>query len=295
MERVYEDAPDKPQDRVSNDPGSDDKNDGRNFPQQTAVYKVGVRIPPFWPEEPEIWFAQVEGQFAISGITNDATKFNYVISQSDNNFSREVKDIIINPPATDKYGKLKGELIKRLTASNEKKIKQLLMHEELGDRKPSQFLRHLKGLAGYNVPDDFLKTIWISRLPHGVQTVLAGQTASATIEDMADLADRVNDLATLTPKVAALSDASSTSVLTDLRNEVAELRRQVQNLTTNRDSGRSRNRSTRRGHSRSPSRQRSNSHYRKFPLCWYHYKYGDQAERCMRPCDFKAGNSGGSR
>jgi hypothetical protein len=32
---------------------------------------------------------------------------------------------------TDKYGKLKAELIKRLTASNENKIKQLLMHEEL--------------------------------------------------------------------------------------------------------------------------------------------------------------------
>jgi hypothetical protein len=64
---------------------------------QTEIYKVAVRVPPFWPEEPEIWFAQIEGQFAISGITSDATKFNYIISQLDNKYSREVKDIIINP------------------------------------------------------------------------------------------------------------------------------------------------------------------------------------------------------
>jgi hypothetical protein len=33
------------------------------------------------------------------------------------------------------------------------------MHEEMGDRKPSQFLRHLKSLAP-EVPDDFLRSIW---------------------------------------------------------------------------------------------------------------------------------------
>lgn len=260
---------------------------------QTEVYKVAVRVPPFWPEEPEIWFAQVEGQFAISGITSDATKFHYIISQLDNRYSREVKDIIISPPVNDKYGKLKAELIKRLTASNEKKIKQLLMHEELGDRKPSQFLRHLKSLAGVDVPDDFLKTIWISRLPHGVQTVLAGQPSTAIIEDLADLADRVIDLTSSTPRVAAVTSDVPSSVLDDLRKEVSELRRQLQNMASGRSS-----RSQRRPQpstSRSSSRQRSNSNYRKFPLCWFHSKFGENARKCIRPCDYKAGNAGGSR
>jgi len=31
------------------------------------------------------------------------------------------------------------------------------MHEEMGDRKPSQFLRHLKSLAP-DMPDDFCST-----------------------------------------------------------------------------------------------------------------------------------------
>lgn len=261
---------------------------------ESHVFKVGVRVPPFWAEEPEIWFAQVEGQFSMSGITSDSTKFNYVIAHLDNQHSREVKDIIVDPPATQKYEKLKTELIKRLSASNEKKIKQLLMHEELGDRKPSQFLRHLKGLAGTEVPDDFLKTIWTSRLPHGVQAVLAGQPIATSLEDLADLADRVNDLASPTPKVASVSNVPA-SLLSDLTKEVAELRKQFQNLASNRNS-RSQSRSS-QGRRSTPSRQRqrSQSNYRKFPLCWYHGKYGEKASRCIRPCDYESENSKGSR
>lgn len=266
--------------------------DGTASINQYDVFKVSVRVPPFWAEEPEIWFAQVEGQFAISGITSDSTKFNYVIAHLDNQHSREVKDIIVSPPATQRYEKLKTELIKRLSASNEKKIKQLLMHEELGDRKPSQFLRHLKGLAGGEIPDDFLKTIWTSRLPHGVQTVLAGQPTTASLEDLADLADRVNDLASSTPRVASVSNALPSSLLSDLTKEVAELRKQFQKLTSDRNS-RSRSRTTKGGGN--TSRQRSQSNYRKFPLCWYHNKFGEKASKCIHPCDFTSGNSRGSR
>lgn len=257
------------------------------------VYKVSVRIPPFWPEEPEIWFAQVEGQFAINKITSDLTKFNYIIGQLEHQYAKEVKDIIVSPPADNKYDKLKAELIKRLTASKEKKLKQLLMHEELGDRKPSCFLRHLQSLAGPNISDEFLKTIWTSRLPHGMQTVLAGQSSTAALEDLADLADRVNDLATATPSVSSVGQSSPSSIISDLTREVAELRRQLQKLTTQ-QSGRSKFR-TARSRNRSSSRQRSQSNYRKFPVCWYHSKFGEKASKCVQPCDYKPENPKGSR
>lgn len=264
--------------------------------KSSNVFKVGVRVPPFWADEPEIWFAQVEGQFTISGITNDSTKFNYVIAQLDNQYSREVKDIIINPPATMKYAKLKSELIKRLGISNEKKTKQLLMHEELGDRKPSHFFRHLKDLAGPAVPDEFIKSIWTTRLPHGIQMVLAGQPASTSREDLCDLADRVNDLACSSPNVAAVTSRAPGSILSDLTREIAELRKQFQQFqaTTSGRSGRSRTRLP-QGKRTETSRQRSQSNYRKYPLCWYHGKFGDRASKCMRPCDFKsAENAKGS-
>lgn len=269
--------------------------DGQVSIEKGDVFKVSIRIPPFWPEEPEIWFAQVEGQFAINKITSDVTKFNYIIGQLDNQYSREVKDIIISPPVANRYEKLKAELIKRLSASNEKKLKQLLMHEELGDRKPSRFLRHLQGLAGVEVPDDFLKTIWISRLPVGIQTVLAGQPASAALEDLADLADRVNDVATPSPSVSAADGARSSSIISELTKEIAELRRQFNQAFASNRNSRPRSRPTQSGRNRSSSRQRSQSNYRKHPLCWYHGKFGDKASKCIRPCDYKAENLKGGR
>lgn len=187
------------------------------------IFKVGIKIPPFWPEEPALWFAQIEGQFALSGITSDLTKFYYVIAQLDHNYAAEVKDIITAPPSDNKYNKLKAELIKRLSDSQERKVKQLLTHEELRDRKPSQFLRHLQTLAGPAVPESFLCTLWASRLPQNIQTVIASQT-NLPLESVAELADRVYEIAPPTPVVAS---AGCSSELSEMTRQVAELSRQV--------------------------------------------------------------------
>jgi hypothetical protein len=57
---------------------------------------IGIRVPSFWPEKLAVLFAQLEGQFALSNITQDATKFYYVISQLDNKYAAEVKDVLTN-------------------------------------------------------------------------------------------------------------------------------------------------------------------------------------------------------
>lgn len=260
------------------------------------VCKVGVRIPPFWPEKPSIWFAQIEGQFQISGITADVTKFYYVIGQLDQQYAAEVEDIITNPPATDKYSKLKTELIKRLSASREKKVKQLLIHEELGDRKPSQFLRHLQHLAGPGVPEDFLRTIWTSRLPNTTQTIIASQ-ATASLETLADLADRIHDVVPSNPQVAAMSSTStaSSSTMDALVQQVAALTKQVEALTAA-QARRSRPRSRTPYRSRDRSNScRSQTSFQKHPICWYHSKHGSRAKKCIKPCNFNAGNAPGGR
>jgi hypothetical protein len=264
-------------------------------PSGSDIYRVGIRVAPFWPDKPAIWFAQLEGQFVISNITADTTKFYYVISQLDNQFAAEVEDIIVSPPASNKYEKLKSELIKRLSASKEKKVKQLLMHEELGDRKPSQFLRHLQNLAGPGVPEDFVKTIWTSRLPHSMQQIIASQTTSP-LEVLADLADRIQDIAPPTPVVAstsAVSAVNTSSALEEMAKQIAELTRQVNYLSTERSRSRSQARRNYRG--RSTSVHRSDSRYRKQPLCWYHAKFGSKANKCVSPCDFRSENTKGSR
>ncbi|CAF4890899.1 unnamed protein product [Pieris macdunnoughi] len=188
------------------------------------IYRVGERFSPFWPEEPAVWFAQIEGSFALSGV-----KYNYVRGQLENRYAADVKDILIHPTPSGKYEKLKSELIKRLSASREKELTQLLMQEELRDRRPSAFLRQLQHLAGPSIPDDFIKTVWTRRLPGNIKIVVASQPESS-LSALADLADNVQDLVPPAPQVAA-TGAVPNSMIEKLSKEIAELRGQKQDLS----------------------------------------------------------------
>ena len=67
----------------------------------------------------------------------------------------------------------------------------------MGDSKPSQFLGHLKRLAP-DVPKDFLRSIWFSRLPPNIQTILAGQDGG-NLDTASQMANRIAEVAPLFP------------------------------------------------------------------------------------------------
>jgi hypothetical protein len=111
------------------------------------------------------------------------------MSQLNQQQEAEVEDNITSPPKQEPYDRLKAELVHQLFTSREQRVRQLLSHEEVGDRKPSQFLRRHKSLAP-EVPEDLLRTIWDSRLPPHVQAILVGQTEGSP-DSAAQLADRI--------------------------------------------------------------------------------------------------------
>ena len=44
-----------------------------------AVYTVSLELPPFWQEDLALWFHQVEARFATKGITQQLTKYHYIV------------------------------------------------------------------------------------------------------------------------------------------------------------------------------------------------------------------------
>ncbi|EFN86960.1 hypothetical protein EAI_00180 [Harpegnathos saltator] len=229
------------------------------------VNKVAVRAPPFWPDEPELWFVQLESQFVLAGIIQDGTKYAHVLSQIDNKFAREIKDVITNPPAADKYQAIKTALIQRLSSSQEQRIRKLLEHEELGDRKPSQFLRHLQSLARANIPEPLLRTLWLGRLPAQMQVILATRTQDR-LEEVAEQADRIQEVTyrSVAEVTLPISDQSRMEQqIRQLTNQIAEMSRRLD----------------RKYHPQRRARSKSQERRKQGGPCFYHRRFGKKRRR----------------
>jgi hypothetical protein len=194
----------------------------------------------------------------LAAITRQQTKFNYVVSQLNPQQAAEVEDLIIAPPEQEPYDQLKSELVRWLSTSCKQRVRQLLSHEEMGDRKPSQSLRHLKGLAP-DVPDDFLRTIWASRLPPHMQAILAGQT-EGSLDSTSQLADRISEVAPQ-PTTASISPQPPDNTAR-LLEHVEELSRQLASQWASQTYNRSQPRDRHRSQSRD---RRSNTSYPSHP------------------------------
>jgi len=146
-----------------------------------------------------------------------------------------MEGIIFSPPELETYDRLKAELVCRLSNSHERRVRQLLSHEEMGDRNPSQFRLHLKSLDP-DVHDDFLRNVWASRLPTHFQASLAGQIEGGLVST-SRLADRLCYVTRLSTK-ASISQSTPDHPY-GLVEPIGELSRQVaslQALQTNRRS-----------------------------------------------------------
>ncbi|XP_012146322.2 uncharacterized protein LOC105663238 [Megachile rotundata] len=257
------------------------------------VASATLRSPTFWPQKVALWFQQLEAQFVIGRITKDETRFGYLIAQLDGKYAVEVEDIICNPPEINKYETLKAELIKRLSDSDTMRIRKLLETEEIGDRTPTQFWRHLKDLAGSAVNEEFLVKIWKNRLPTNTQLVLAA-TSDKVGSKLAEIADRVHEIPAARHRIASTS-ASTTSTTSSqeiqlLRESLEQVQLQLKALTDERRSRKPWRRFKSRERSGSKNRQRSNSVPRN--LCWYHHNYAEKAAKCIPPCSWSGPKPG---
>ncbi|XP_026461133.1 uncharacterized protein LOC113362848 [Ctenocephalides felis] len=248
----------------------------KQISQLDLVNRVSVKIPPFWENSPDLWFSQIEAQFDIATITNENTRFSYVIANLEEKQAQEVEDVIKQPPTENPYSYLKKVLISRLCASEETRIKQILSEEELGDRRPSQFLRHLRSLAGHTtIGESMFRSLWMQRLPAYIRAILQTQ-CDLPLDKLAATADKILEVQPLIHHVDSTkqvhynkpSEQRQSDQLEELTKQVRDLQKQIRYLNQ-------------KGRSRSKSRERV-----EYTKCWYHNQFGRKARKCQAPCSW---------
>jgi len=205
--------------------------------------------------------------------------FDYVIASLSPEVATEVRDLILTPPGENQYNALKEQLIQRTAASQQQRLQQLLGAEELGDRRPSQFLRRLQQLAGDAVRTDgaFLHELFLQRLPSNVRMVLAAANDTVPISELAKLANRIMEVATpsLQRRLAPASQQLAPCLtLSNWRSYVLKEVKSLRHSTCEHSPRR-----------RSPSPVPDSS-----GMCWYHKKFGFSAQKCRAPCSY-SGNA----
>lgn len=222
---------------------------------------------PFWEDEPELWFASMEQRFLLSNITSDDVKYGLVVGSLDVSHAREVRQILLHPPAIDKYSALKAGLIDQFASG--RRLRTRLEQEPIGDRRPSNFLGHLRNLAATRLPESELREIWLGRFLVTERAILDGpHTASLDLDGVAKIAD-----------VLVETRFNEASVLRNLEERVSQLENAMywpggwlgygpmavdENRSHRRARSQSRSHSYSRRRSRSESRFRSHSRNRSY-------------------------------
>ena len=156
--------------------------------QPSSVQAASLKLPEFWTDNPEVWFARVEAQFNTKGINQDTTKYDYIVASLDNSTASEVGAVLLNPPENNRYTALKGALLQAFAKSQEQKDAELLSLSSLGDMKPTALLRKLLSLNSDT--KTLLRAHFLALLPTDVRSVLAGREIP-DLDELAKTADRV--------------------------------------------------------------------------------------------------------
>lgn len=247
-----------------------------------------VKLVPFYENDPDLWFKIIEATFEARKITSERSRYFHVVSQLSSTVAQQIKDVISSAYSEGKYDELKKSLTTIYAETATEKFEKLISSEPLGDMKPSSALHKIKGLASDTVKEDFIKKLWLKRLPQTIKAVLSA--SSDPLDNLAKMADSMWE-------VSDKGSISSISQGNSLEKTFKSFQQQLENITKRLNAMDSQNRSSRRD--TTPHRERSHSRNNKrneregdndSDVCWYHRKMGEQAKKCRSPCAFKSSN-----
>ncbi|KAK3885654.1 hypothetical protein Pcinc_010140 [Petrolisthes cinctipes] len=182
---------------------------------QTTSPAVYGPPPPFVEDSPDIWIIQLDLYFARAQIVQQEVKFQTAASLLPAHHVMEFIDMI-RDSSVQAYDELWGALRSRLGKSTEENLRSILAAQQLGDRKPSQFLRHLLELTKPHITDKdspLVRQIFLQAMPDKSLPFLQFLPPETPLDTLAGTADRV--VSSLNQASAAVDAVSSTEFLSN--------------------------------------------------------------------------------
>ena len=214
-------------------------------PQRRSTNLPKFRIATFYATDVELWFNQIETQFALHQINDDDERYSLTCAALSGEVASDVRDVLLQPFRSHKYESLKAIFIERRGLTTPEKVNKVISGERMGTDIPSRFLRRLQKTAGFGtkavVGKAVIRQAFIRQMPASIRTHLATQPDSATLESLAVLADRAlaaeEDVEESKPGVAEIKVEESTKLVGLLE----DLSRRIKKLKTVTTSERKRN------------------------------------------------------
>ena len=129
---------------------------------EVASSAAHLKLPTFWPDAAEVWFAQTDAQFAIRNISSSKTKFYHAVAVLPQEVASQILDLIRAPPLGDPYEVLRDRLVRLYTLNDYQRFEALVSLTLSGDQKPSHLMNRMLALLPNDYkPDFFLRGLFL--------------------------------------------------------------------------------------------------------------------------------------
>ena len=294
------------QDNTTSPPGFSSRNAGAaqlQVQQNTAscleMLAATPKLPAYLPNDVELWFINVEQEFKNKRITQNDTKFGQCLTAIPPEAQGSIKRVIVNNRNdADSYLKLKNALIRVNKLTDQQRMEKFKALS-LGEKGAVILVNEMLNI--YNKEPDaddwWFRSSFIEKMPKVIRAALWDTPKTADYEALAEKADRL---------ISGITDQERAHILLAQQQAASESNQDVEVLAASaRGRGRGAPFSTRgsfnapstrgarggatgRGASAAPGSSSTGQSRRNW--CWYHWRFGPEAQKCPgRPdCNFRA-------
>ena len=105
--------------------------------QRRAMNLPKFRIATFYASDVELWFNQIETQFALHQINDDDERYSLTCAALSGEIASDVRDVLLQPFRSNKYDSLKAILIERRGLTTPESVNKVISGEKIGNDIPA--------------------------------------------------------------------------------------------------------------------------------------------------------------